>query len=78
MVLSFITAHWAVFAAATLYLFLAAVETAPVPGDPRPVKQQAYQWLYDFLHVIANKVVERQQGKLPLPVSTPPAPIPHP
>lgn len=42
-----------------LYATLGAVSTMPKPGDARPVSIKAYEWLYDFLHLMSQKVVER-------------------
>ena len=66
MFYSFISAHWAGIAFVSLYVFLALVATMPAPGDARPVWTKLYEWLYDFLHVLSNKIVERHpQAALP-------------
>lgn len=65
-ILNYIHLHWIAFSAISGYLFMAAVESFPIPGDPRPVSQKLYQWIYDFLHIIANKMVERQPNLAPI------------
>lgn len=63
---SLITEHWAGIAFVSLYVFLALIATMPVPGDPRPVLTKLYEWVYDFFHVLSNKIVERHpQAALP-------------
>lgn len=55
----FISAHYVVIGGALLYFYVAAVETMPAPGDPRPWGEKLYDWVYRFFHVVSNKVVER-------------------
>jgi len=53
-------------AGASVYVFLAVVESLPEPGDQRPVRQKLYVSFYRTLHLLANKVIEkRPQYQLP-------------
>lgn len=47
------------------YLLVAAVETMPAAGDPRPKGTQLYAWLYSFLHLIMNKVEQKVPSSNP-------------
>lgn len=55
----FLVDHWAALSFAGLYFFTAAVSVLPNPGDPRPTSEKAYEAIFQFFHVISNRVVER-------------------
>jgi hypothetical protein len=38
------------------YFLIAAVETMPEAGDPRPLGTKLYAWFYSFMHLVMNKV----------------------
>ena len=67
----FIQAHWGVIVTVTAYIFLALVGTMPAPGDPRPLKVKLYEWLFDFLHLISNKVSEKRNITVAPPPEAP-------
>lgn len=64
---TFVAHNWGYILAGSAYFIVAAVETMPKPGDPRPVAEKVYNWFYDFFHVISNKVVERHPNAAPVP-----------
>lgn len=65
---SFITAHWEILSFVLAYCFVAFVNSIPAPGDPRPLSEKMYDTVYTFLHVIANKAVERRPNLATAPV----------
>lgn len=62
----FVTAHYVAIGLVSAYLFTAAVAALPKPGSGLPFGSLAYQFIYDFAHVIANKVVERYPKTAPV------------
>lgn len=61
----FVTVHWIAISFGAAYFFIAVVETMPKPGDPRPTSQKLYNWVYDVVHLLSNKVAERKPGAVP-------------
>lgn len=68
----FIVEHWVSIMLGSLYLFTAVVSALPQPGDPRPLSQKLYQWLYDCLHILSNRAIEKKPN---LAIVKPPQPI---
>jgi len=58
-VYAFAVAHWAAILFILGYFFTALVATMPEPGDPRPVSVKVYEWIFNFLHLVSNKVVQK-------------------
>lgn len=56
----FIVDHYAAIGLAALYVFTAMVAALPSPGDSRPMSQKLYQWMYDCLHILSNRAVEKR------------------
>ena len=54
----FFAEHWAASIAA-LYLFTSAVSALPKPGDPRPFREQVYDFFYSWFHIMSNRAIER-------------------
>jgi hypothetical protein len=52
-------AHPTTWALGSAYVFTAMINSLPEPGSGRPVGAMLYQWLYDFLHVLSNRVVQK-------------------
>lgn len=53
------------------YFFVAAINTLPEPGSDKPVRVQLYQWLFDFMHVISNRVVQKLPSAAVAPAPAP-------
>lgn len=68
-----IVEHWGLILFGVVYVFTAVVSSLPQPGDPRPLSQKAYQCVYDTLHVMLNRAIEKHPNLAPKPV-TPPQP----
>lgn len=69
--MNFIVEHWGVLTVGGVYLFTAVVAALPEPGDPRPLSQKLYQCLYDSLHILSNRAVEKRpslQVQKPTPI----------
>ena len=56
----FILQHATMLSFIGAYLFLGLVSCLPKPGDPRPVSAKLYDGFYQFLHLISNRVAEKQ------------------
>lgn len=55
------------------YVFTAAINSLPAPGSGKPVRALLYQWVFDFMHVLTHRIVQRfPQAADPTPVA--PAP----
>lgn len=54
-----INAHPTTWALGAAYLFTAAINALPEPGSNKAVGVLLYQWLFDFLHVLSNRVVQK-------------------
>lgn len=58
---------WALGAA---YFFTGAINALPEPGTNLPASTLMYHWLYDFLHVLSNRVQHRYPQTAPDTTST--------
>jgi hypothetical protein len=61
----FIAAHLTTISALAIYMFLGLISSLPVPGDPRPVSTKFYETLYNFLHLMSNRIVEKSPKLAP-------------
>ena len=79
-IINSINTHPTTWCMITAYVALAAVNALPAPGTDRPLNVLVYQWMYDFLHALSNRVVQKypqmsvpatnsRQEPLPVPVA---------
>lgn len=54
-----ITTHPTTWSLGVAYVFVAAVNALPEPGQKVPSVSVFYEWLYTFLHVLTNRVVQK-------------------
>lgn len=70
----FIVEHWVSIVFGVVYIFTAVVAALPQPGDPRPFSVKAYQCVYDTLHVLLNRAIEKNPNLAPKPTPQPVVP----
>lgn len=54
-----IAAHPTAWALSAAYVFTGAINALPEPGTNLPWQSLLYHWVYDFLHVLSNRVQKR-------------------
>lgn len=58
-IIQFVSAHYVAIGVVSAYFFTAAVASLPKPGSGLLFGAAFYQFLFDFFHIVSNKVVER-------------------
>ena len=72
---SSISAHPTTWALGSAYVAVAMINSLPEPGSGKPAGVLMYQWLFDFLHVLSNRVVQKYP-QMSVPAHTVPVTIP--